>query len=105
MTDTQSSCERCQAQKKSSSYVGKVLFDSWIAPYGIPVYVLTDDEMQFPNKLFATMCAVLGMKHQTRTAFYPKTDRKVERYNCTTVTRLQYLAAKTQEDGNKYVYH
>lgn len=53
----------------SSSLVENVLLDFWIDSYGIPGYNLADSGVQFTSKLFATLCAMLALKHLTTAAY------------------------------------
>lgn len=55
----------------SSDHVANVFFDSWIFPYFISTYVLSDNIMQFTSKLFATLCTLLVVKHLTATRIIP----------------------------------
>lgn len=81
--------------KKSSSHLADVYFDYWVVPYGIPVYILMEKEVQFTSKLLGAICTILGEKHLTTTAYHPQTNGQVKRYNCMIITQLpQYVAQR-----------
>lgn len=85
----------------SSSHVANVLFDSQVAPYGIPAYVLTDNGVQFTCKLFARLCIMLGVNDQTTTAYHPQTNGQEEQYIRAIVTRLGHYFAESQKHSFK----
>lgn len=57
------------AAKTSATQVKNIFLDHSIIPFGIPNYVLTDNGPQLINKIFATICGYLGVKHLTTTAY------------------------------------
>lgn len=66
------------AGKISSAHVANFFFGSWIVAYGIPVYILADNAVQFTRKLFAiaTLCTILGVK-QLQLLITPKSMSKL----------------------------
>lgn len=50
----------------------KIFFDAWVIPYGIPVHLLTDTDIQFVSKLFEMLYNNLGTKHITTTAYHSR---------------------------------
>lgn len=91
------------SDETSSVHVENVFIDSWIVLYGILSYVLTYTEVKFTSKLFAVLCTMLRVKHQTTTACHPQTNGRVERYDRTIVSRLRNYDAENQRDWDKYV--
>lgn len=84
MTDRYSKLTRALSTSQASfAHVVNVFFDSSIIPDSIPAYVLADTGVQCTNKLFATLCAMIRVKHLTTTDYHPQTNGQVERYNRT----------------------
>lgn len=88
--------------KTSSTHVASMLFDYWIVPYGMCVYVLTNNGVKFTRNLFATLCNMLGVKHITKTSFHPQTNRKVEQYDHTIVTQLRHYVVENHKDCDSH---
>lgn len=104
MTDIYSKLPRAVPPGEiSSSRVANVFFDSWIVPYGILVYILTENGVQFTSKLLAALCKIRVVKNLTTTACYPQTNEHIARYNRTISTTLRYNVAKNQKDWDTYV--
>jgi transposase InsO family protein len=57
--------------------VVKVL-QSIIYNYGVPKWVLTDNETQFKGVKFAICCVDFGIKHQASIVVHPQTNDQVE---------------------------
>lgn len=91
------------AGKISSPHIANVLFDSWIVSYAIPNHVRTEYGVQFTIKLFATLYAILVLRHLKTTAYDPWTSGLVEGYNPTIVTRRLYYDSENQKKGDRYV--
>jgi hypothetical protein len=49
----------------------------WVAVYGIPLLVLTDDGTQSITKSFQTVCRLLGVKQLFITAYHPSANGQV----------------------------
>lgn len=64
--------------KTTATYAVISFLYQWLILYGISTYLLTDKGIQFVSKLFATACALLGVKHLTTTAYFLKTNVQAE---------------------------
>ena len=53
----------------------------WVARFGVPHSVTTDRGTQFTSAIWACLCAKLGMKHITTTAYHPQSNGMVERFH------------------------
>jgi hypothetical protein len=74
------------------------LVDRWIAPFGIPITILTDNGPCFASKFFQVLNNVLGVKHVFTSAYRPSTNGQVERWNATLVDMLTHLALEKDWD-------
>jgi transposase InsO family protein len=64
---------------QTASTVARELVDRWIAPFGIPITILTDNGHYFASKFFQVLNNVLGVKHVFTCAYRPSTNGQVER--------------------------
>ncbi len=52
---------------------------SWIARFGVPAVLTSDQGAQFTSAVWARLCAALGVQHNTTTAYHPQSNGMVER--------------------------
>ncbi|KAK7590448.1 hypothetical protein V9T40_002061 [Parthenolecanium corni] len=65
----------------SAESVTKILYHTWIARFGVPENITTDQGRQFESKLFANLAKYIGAKKNTTTAYHPQSNGKVERWH------------------------
>lgn len=80
-----------------------ILFDRCIVPYGKPTYIIADNSLQFVNKFFPTMCALLRVRHLTTTAYHPLSNGQAKMFSTTIVARLQHYVAEQRKDWVAFV--
>jgi cleavage and polyadenylation specificity factor subunit 1 len=61
----------------------RALFDNWIARYGVPTSIVTDQGRQFTSHEFKTFCNFMGIIHNKTTSFHPQSNGLVERFHGT----------------------
>ena len=59
--------------------VAEKLVMEFIARFGVPFWIKSDQGRQFQSELFEEMCKLLGVEHRTSTAFHPQGNSRVER--------------------------
>ena len=68
------------------STIAQVVADSfvanWVARFGLPATITTDQETQFTGSTWQCMCRALGSKHVPTTAYHPQANGMVERFHC-----------------------
>lgn len=89
--------------KKSATQAANVFLDNWIFPFGIPSYVIADNDPQFISKFIAAICGYLGIERPTKTPNHPQTNAQINRCKKTTVTRLKNCIAAHQQDWNAFM--
>jgi hypothetical protein len=83
---------------QTASSVAYAFVDRWIAYYGIPVTVLTDNGAAFASKFFRVLTNILQVKQVFTSAYRPATNGQIERWNATLVDALVHLATERDWD-------
>lgn len=66
------------------------LLDVWVASYGIPDSILSDNGPQFASVLYQGVMKMLGVQTNFATPYHPQTNGQVERFNRTLVRQLRH---------------
>ena len=64
------------AQVVADSFVA-----NWVARFGVPASITTDQGTQFTRSTRQCMCKALGSKHVWTTAYHPQANSMVERFH------------------------
>lgn len=67
-----------------------IFLNTWVVPYDITSYILSDSSKIFVSKLFGTLCIHLKTKLLVMTTYRQQTSGLVEGYNETILARLRY---------------
>lgn len=62
-----------------ASTVARIIFEGWVARFGSPLRITTDQGRQFESKLFKELNRLLGTNHFRTTAYHPAANGLVER--------------------------
>ena len=74
-----------------------VLLRHWIARFGVPQDVTTDQGTQFTSTLWAELMALLGIKALRTTSYHPQCNGMVERVHRVLKERLMARAARPSD--------
>ena len=73
----------------TATSVANALLETWIARFGVPLYVVTDRGAQFEAELFQLLAEMIGF-HRLRTCAYrPQSNGMIERFHRTLKTALK----------------
>ena len=59
----------------------KALLSGWIARFGVPVTIISDQGRQFESSLWREIMNLLGITQHQTTAYYPQANGMVERFH------------------------
>ena len=66
---------------KSATEVAKAIWTDWMAIYGVPKAIISDQGREFVNNLQQTILDLLHVKHRTTTPYHPVCNQMQERQN------------------------
>jgi len=76
----------------TAQMVAKLFIENWIARFGVPKRVITDQGKQFESQLFAEILKKLGTQRLRTTAYHPQSNGLVERFHRTLKSSLRCLS-------------
>ena len=80
-------------------YAYTTLYEHWIAKFGLPEILVTDNGTEFINNEIITLCHLYNIKHKPRTSHAPWTNGLVEGMNR---TLLEYLRCIINGNDTRY---
>jgi transposase InsO family protein len=79
--------------------VAEQFVSKWVAHFGVPVVLLTDNGPQLVSKFLQQVSAILGVQQRFTSAYHPATNGQVERFNRSLLTMLcHYVGANRSWD-------
>ena len=81
--------------------VAEAFVQQFIARFGAPLLVHTDQGRNFESRLFREMCALMGVKKTRTTAFHPQSDGLVENFNKTLGTMIAAFVSENQKTWDR----
>ena len=81
--------------------VAQCLLNGWVARFGCPYTVLSDQGSEFESKLFKSLTSILQVKKLRTTPYHPRTDGMVERSNRTIIDILSKYCERTENWDQK----
>jgi len=77
--------------------------DTWVASYGIPDSVLSDNGPQFAAVLWQGVLKALGIDTNYATPYHPQTNGQVERFNKKLVQQLRHYVSDRVVTWSRYL--
>jgi transposase InsO family protein len=78
----------------TSNDFAETFVSDWVAIFGVPLILLTDNGPQFASKFLKQVSAVLGVHQIFTSAYHPSTNGQVERFNLTVVSMLSHYVGQ-----------
>ena len=82
--------------------VQKLVFE-FIARFGSPLEIHTDQGRNFESELFSQVCHLLEITKTRTTPYHPSSNGQVERFNRTLLQMIRCYVGKNQRDWDKYL--
>jgi transposase InsO family protein len=76
--------------------VAKAVYEGWIARFGCPLRITTDQGRQFESSLFNSLMKKFGITRIRTTAFHPQANGQVERWHRSLKSALMAKGAHTR---------
>ena len=73
--------EAIPLQSTTAQMVADSFVANWVARFGVPATITTDQGTQFTGGTWQCMCKALGSKHVRTTAYHPQSNGIVERFH------------------------
>lgn len=87
--------EAIPVQDITADIVAKVLYEHWIARFGCPLRISTDQGRQFESSLFNALMKKFGITRIRTTAYHPQSNGQIERWHRTMKAALMARGATT----------
>jgi transposase InsO family protein len=71
--------EAIPIENQEAETVARAFYSNWIARFGTPLRITTDQGRQFESHLFRNLCILTGTSHLRTTAYHPEANGMVER--------------------------
>jgi len=81
--------------------IAETLVSEFVARYGVPRIIHSDQGRNFESRLFKEMCGLLGVKKTRTTTFHPQSNGLVERMNKTIGTLITSYVSENQKTWDK----
>ena len=91
-------CEAFPILDTSAETVAKTFIANWIARFGVPITITSDQGTNFESNLFRNLLTMLGTEKLRTTAYHPQANALVERFHRTLKASLR--ASLDASDGD-----
>ena len=90
-------CEAYPLTRKKPENVVLALRNNWVARFGPPKVLLSDNGMEFAGKIFNDLMAQLGVVIEHSSPYYPRSNGMVERLNGTIQDLIKAMAKESRK--------
>jgi len=91
---------------KTAQEVTKAILNDWVFIFGVPKEIITDQGLEFNNRLAFEIWEGLGINHHTTTPYHPQTNAQAEVFNRTMKAYLKKMLIAAKESTvhwSKYI--
>jgi transposase InsO family protein len=71
--------EATPLKSMDANALADAFISTWVARFGVPQVITTDQGTQFTSAIWQRICCTLGVEHITTTAYHPQINGMVER--------------------------
>ena len=90
-------------RNQTTQPTAKILWDKFIAPYGLPKKILSDQGRSFESQLVADLCMLMGTQKIWTSLYHPQTNSQCERFNSTLIGMLGMLPPKKKSKWKNHL--
>ena len=83
--------------------VATKLVEEFVARFGVPLELHSDQGRDFESAVFGEMCSLLGVTKTRTTPYHPRSDGMIERFNRTIENMLSLWVSKSQTDWDQHL--
>ncbi|KAJ8731369.1 hypothetical protein PYW07_004533 [Mythimna separata] len=87
--------EAVPVREITAEIVAKALYENWIARFGCPLRISTDQGRQFESSVFNALMKKFGITRIRTTAYHPQSNGQIERWHRTLKAALMARGATT----------
>jgi transposase InsO family protein len=84
--------------------IANIIVNQWIARYGCPIFIHTDNATDFISNLNKETWRLMGITHQLATPYSPWANGHVERTNATIMKMLSTLMHNNETDWDQVIH-
>jgi cleavage and polyadenylation specificity factor subunit 1 len=77
--------------------VARAFYQYWVARYGVPEVIVTDQGAQFESDLFQDLMKCLSVKHRHTTPYHPQANGLIERLHSTLKASLRCIMDRASD--------
>ena len=106
MTDAFSKTTALRAIEKSDAVqTAEAIWKTWIATYGVPKMIFSDQGNEFCNTLQKNLWRIMGVEHKTTTPYHPQCNAQAEIFNKTMKAYLTKILAQAKKSTLDWEYY
>jgi len=95
--------EVCPTPDQSAELTAQILVEKWIARFGVPRVIHTDQGRTFESHLFKGLCDHLEITKTRTTPYRPSSNGQVERYNQQIASFIRCFLENKAETWDQYI--
>ena len=88
---------------QEAATVAEVLVKEFVARFGVPLMLHSDQGRNFESVVFSEMCGLLGITKTRTNPLHPQSDGMVERFNRTLESQLSKFVEDHQQDSDSHL--
>ena len=87
---------------KTANTVAKVITEEWLNIYGVPRLLITDQGLEFNNKVLQNIFDTWGIIHTTTAPYHPQSNSQVEIFNKHMAQYINKMLLETEQKSTEW---